>query len=333
MKRIFIVIISIILIVSLVGCKKNDLENFKQAVNKTSKIQKGQMSVQSITELDIDSKDLTKEEIKNLNYIRKVEVDLNIMFDDVLNKIITRTYFNLGGLGFDSVFYDDGEKKYLKLPILGKYMLLNSENMNNEYTNKNVGDKEEFITEDTKNFIKNKWLSILKEDDVFSGEESILTTPDGEVKVTHYTINMTNEQIKALLNEMIDAISKDKKLKASVKKYIRENEVQIEEFSMKQFFDKFKENINKSTISNFTYDAYIDIDGYIIDENIQIEIKFDNSAYKNFKGMMYSLNIKRWDIEKEQEFDFPNLNKENLLEMQDMEQGVPFMLENMFKID
>jgi len=116
--------------------------------------------------MDFNTEGLTPEEIKDLNYFKNFEIKFNLTFYDVLKNTIGRSYFNFGGLGFDAVFYNDGEKSFIKMPIIGKYMVLDEKLMENYRVDKDVENKEkECISEKTIEELKNKWIAMIKKDD------------------------------------------------------------------------------------------------------------------------------------------------------------------------
>ncbi|MGB4437625.1 MAG: hypothetical protein WBJ13_00045, partial [Sedimentibacter sp.] len=87
----------------------------------------------------------------------------------------------------------------------------------------------------------------------------------------------------------------------------------------------------KYEVESFSYTAYVDIDGYIVNEMIEFSLKVINPENAGLSGVNYSLNMKNWDINKEQSFDFPVLTEENTIKMDDMDESMPDMMEDLFK--
>lgn len=329
LKRILLILLSVILIVSLIGCKKNDFEDYIKSVNKTNEIRKGQQSMNFKINMDFNTKGLSNEEIKNMNYFKSFESQFNLTYDDDLKKTIGRNYFNFGGLGFDVTFYYDGEKSFIKMPIIGKYLVLDEKFMDNYSPDMNT-DKE-FISEETIEEMKKKWLSIVKREDVFAGKDSAMTTPNGEVKVTEYTIKLTGEQFKNLMIDSTDILLKDEVLRETIEEYIEKSGEKDIDLDIDEVLNDFREGMKESEIENLSYVAYIDIDGYIVKEEIRYNMKFTGNNFDKVNGFEYYLETNRWDIEKEQQFEFPELTKENTLDPDEIEQGVPFMFEDILE--
>lgn len=324
MKRIsaILLILVVTLIFSLAGCSVNDLEEYKEAVNKTNSITKGQLSYEISIEQGFNTDGLSSERINKLNYFKKVEAQSSVKFDDEKNKFISRNYSNFGGMGFDTAIYLDGEKVYMKMPIIGKYIIFDEEiaSEKSEYN--------EMISQETTKNIINEWVNLLNTEDVVSGEKTLLNTEEGEVKTTLFTINASDKQIRELINKSLDIMEKDEKLKESFSEMIQK---EGESVSIDGLINKIREKVNESDIKDFKYNVYIDIDGYIIQNNIEIEIEYPNAETGQLDYQKIVMQGENWDIEKEQDFKFPELNEKNIMRQENMEQGVPFIFEDLLK--
>lgn len=321
MKRIVTIILAIILCILLVACNTNNLAKYKKAFEKTEQITKGQSSGELQTTIDFNTDGLSAEEIKELSYMKDSKISFNVVFDDEQEKAIFRNYMNLGGLGFDFQLFVNENELFMKVPIAGKYMRLDdvkdASNINEETLT------EEFISNDSLNSIKNKWLSLMNEEDVFKGKDIVLTTPDGEVKTTEFTISLSNEQIQTMASESIEILYRDNNLK----RVYEENKIEENNLTYEEMLDKFKNNKDKYTVDNFKYTALVDIDDYIVSESIIFTIKSINED-NPFKSMDYSFNIKNWDINKNQIFEYPILTEENTLSNEDSD--LQNVMENLF---
>lgn len=331
MKRVLLFLLSVVFLISLAACKNNDFDAYIKAVNKTNEIKRGQQSKDLKMNMDFDMEGLSDEEIKKLSYFKSFNSKFNITFDNDLNKSIGRNYFNFGGLGFDMTFYRNGEKSFIKMPILGKYLLLD-ESLIDTYLKDEEIDKEEkkCISEKTIKELGEKWIDTIKRDDVFAGKDSVMSTPEGEVKVTEYTIKLTDEQFKKLLTESGDILLKDEKLKETIDEYVRRIREEESDFNFNDAISNFKEGIEESEFENLSYIAFIDIDGYIVKEIIEFSIRFRGQKYEGMNGFEYYLETNSWDIEKDQKFEFPELTKENTMDTDEIDKGIPFIFENLY---
>nr|HPL54669.1 hypothetical protein [Bacillota bacterium] len=224
--------------------------------------------------------------------------------------------------GFDFDLFVNGEEMFVKLPILGKYM---------EFDKMQQAEGASgIISKETENELSAKWLGLLNKEDVFKGKDIVLTTPDGEVKTKEYTIKLNNDQIKVLAEECMDIVSRDEKLKENYEKYIKKSTKQLEDISLEKLISSIKEEIKNYRVENFSYTAHVDIDGYIVNEVIEVYVKAENREPAGMNDLNYRLELKNWDINKNQEFEFPVLTEENTVNIDQMNQNMPFMMDNLF---
>lgn len=325
MKRLLFAALALMLVISLSACNTSSLEEYKQASEKTDQITRGKVSGEFATKIELNTENMTAEEIKELNYYKDMKGSFNVSYDDEAGKSIFRNYLNMGGLGFDFEVFINGEEMFMKLPVVGKYMKLNEVE-----ANVNVEENEEIISEETIDFITQKWISLMNDDDVFKGKDIVLTTPDGEVKTTEYVIKLNDQQIKTLVKESTDILSRDEKLKSFYRKYIEKSS---EESNVKYFesiLAELKTGIDNYNIESFIYTAYVDIDGYIVNETFEISAAVIDPEEKNLKAISYKLNLNNFDINKEQYFDFPVLSNDNTLSVDEMDESMPDMMKDLF---
>lgn len=325
MKRLLFAALALMLVISLSACNTSSLEEYKQASEKTDQITRGKVSGEFATKIELNTENMTAEEIKELNYYKDMKGSFNVSYDDEAGKSIFRNYLNMGGLGFDFEVFINGEEMFMKLPVVGKYMKLDEVE-----ANVNVEENEEIISEETIDFITQKWISLMNDDDVFKGKDIVLTTPDGEVKTTEYVIKLNDQQIKTLVKESTDILSRDEKLKSFYRKYIEKSSEESNVKSFESILAELKTGIDNYNIESFMYTAYVDIDGYIVNETFEISAAVIDPEEKNLKAISYKLNLNNFDINKEQNFDFPVLSNDNTLSVDEMDESMPDMMKDLF---
>lgn len=325
MKRLLFAALALMLVISLSACNTSNLEEYKQASEKTDQITRGKVSGEFATKIELNTENMTAEEIKELNYYKDMKGSFNVSYDDEAGKSIFRNYLNMGGLGFDFEVFINGEEMFMKLPVVGKYMKLDEVE-----ANVNVEENEEIISEETIDFITQKWISLMNDDDVFKGKDIVLTTPDGEVKTTEYVIKLNDQQIKTLVKESTDILSRDEKLKSFYRKYIEKSSEKSNVKSFESILAELKTGIDNYNIESFMYTAYVDIDGYIVNETFEISAAVIDPEEKNLKAISYKLNLNNFDINKEQNFDFPVLSNDNTLSVDEMDESMPDMMKDLF---
>ena len=332
-KIIFMAAFLIILILFITSCNTNNLIEYKKAAEKTEQITKGQTAGEFTMTTEINPDGLTAEEIKELNYIKDMDGSFSVVFDDEEEKAIIRNYLNFGGLGYDFEVYVNGEEVSIKLPVVGKYLRIDEEMISESEQYYDTGNQ--IISEETKKEFTKKWISLMNEEDVFKGKNIVLTTPDGEVKTTEYTIKLSDEQIKTLLKECAQILFEDEALKLFFEKNISvnvgETEGELEQKTFEEMLDDIIEGLEKFNVENFSYRAYVDIDGYIVNEIFDISLKTIDAEKEGIIGINYNLDIKTWDINKEQKFEFPILTDENTIKTDEMKDNMPAVMEDYFR--
>ena len=326
MKKILIVILALALIAAtLTACNTDNLEQYKKAFEKTNQIKRGQSSGEMTVKLDFNTDGLSQEDMREINNFKEMSGSYNIIFDDEAEKAIFRNYINFGGLGYDFDMFFDGKEAAMKLPVVGKYIRISE----TQQADMDTESFNEMISDDTMKQIAGKWIGLMKEEDVFKGKDIIITTPDGDVKTTEYTVVLSNEQLKDLILEIVEIVSVDEKLRS----FYNENIIIKDDTDVDVSFDKILKDIeysiDKFTIDNFKYNALVDIDGYIVNENLAYSIRSTDEEI-TLKSAEYNLDVKTWDINKEQTFNFPVLTEENTLDTENSE-DIPSLMEDLFK--
>ncbi|HOH69707.1 MAG TPA: hypothetical protein PLX37_04485 [Sedimentibacter sp.] len=341
-KIVFIAAFLLILMMFITACNTNNLVEYKKASEKTDQIVKGQTAGEFITTTEINQDGLTAEEIKELNYIKDMNGSFTAVFDDKEEKSIIRSYMNFGGLGYDFEVYINKEEVSIKLPVIGKYLRIDEDMVSEgeEY----YDSENQIISEETGKEFAKRWLSLMNDEDVFKGKNIVLTTPDGEVKTTEYTIKLSDDQIKTLLRDSAEILSNDESLKSFYEKNISSNIKKIEndleqktngseQKTFKEFLNDIVNSAEKFKVENFSYTALVDIDGYIVNEIIDISIKAIDAEKEGIIGVNYKLDIKTWDINKDQKFEFPVLTDENTIKPDEMNENMPSVMEDYFSIE
>ena len=326
MKKILIVILALALIATtMTACNTDNLEQYKKAFEKTNQIKRGQSSGEMTVKLDFNTDGLSQEDIREINNFKEMSGSYNIIFDDEAEKAIFRNYINFGGLGYDFDMFFNGKEAAMKLPVVGKYIRISEA----QQADMDTESFNEMISDDTMKQIAEKWIGLMKEEDVFKGKDIIITTPDGDVKTTEYTVVLSNEQLKDLILEIVEIVSADEKLRS----FYNENIIIKDDTDVDVSFDKILKDIeysiDKFTIDNFKYNALVDIDGYIVNENLAYSIRPTDEEI-TLKSAEYNLDVKTWDINKEQTFNFPVLTEENTMDTENSE-DIPSLMEDLFK--
>lgn len=327
-SKIALIMVLLMTVLAVTGCGNNSLIDYKKAAEKTDQIVKGQNSTEFSVTLDFNTEGMTPEAVNKLNYYKNMSGSFRSVYDNSSNQGIYRNYMNLGGLGFDFDLYQNGDEMFAKLPIVGKYMELGDILQNAEQSPENPS---KLISEDTMKALGEEWVGILKQENVFKGKDIVLTTPDGEVKTKIYTITLNDAQVKSLEENSLTILAKDEILKKNFEALMVKKADQSKPVSFEEFINKAKEQLKKDTVENFQYTAYVDIDGYIVNETVEAKIKRDATEQGEPKSIGFKLEMKNWDINKDQKFEFPVLTDENTMKSDDLDQTMPSLFKDLFQ--
>jgi len=316
MKKIVLLII--IVLITLTACATDDLGNYKKAVEKTGEIDKGRMNLSIRTTLNFNEEGLTDKQIRDLSYFDGMEFALDVQYDNASEKekVIAKSYYNFGGFGLDMNFYFNEDDAYMKMPIIDKYMSLN------QFESKGYENKLDCETYD-KLFqpLINKWNELLQQENVFKGKKTYVLTSEGQIKTTTYTIEASEEQLKALGDEFIRVVKEEKIIDALIQEGMNNNNFSgTEEIDSEEVIRHMQAYIEQMVLDSFKGVAYVDFDGRLIKEVYEVSINWKEAK----KGEPISVNVVYENtynhLGEEQIFEFPTIKADEWIDFENLEQ-------------
>lgn len=336
-KSISLVLVVLLAIVAMWGCSDKSYEDFTAAVEKTDAVQKISGETDINIKMDIDTEGLDEKVKKNLDMLKDIKVENVFRKDKEANMTVSDIYVSLGGFGFDIEYYDDGEKPFIKMPMMEKYVYLsdfekmsgdNGENGSVDPSSTSAfKNPQDFISEESIEKIGKLWNESIQRENVFKGSKSLIDTPEGEVKATKYQIKYGDELFKELVSETIKIIANDPKFKEQGMNMLSEG-ADDEDKSLEEALANIHEDM---TINDFTVENYIDIDGYIVKEDILVDIGIKGEGKGYMKSFRMEISSKYYNIEKDQEIQMPDKTGLQFLKDEELKDGLPKLFENMFK--
>ncbi|MBG0765375.1 MAG: hypothetical protein H0S78_10980 [Tissierellales bacterium] len=161
--------------------------------------------------------------------------------------------------------------------------------------------------------IQSEWLDLLQKEDVVKGKRDLMTTQDGDVKVDKYTISPSEEQLRLFLKKFFAVLrSEEESLKPLIQN--QNGKVNVEEIvnNLEDVIDEFE----KITFKN---EAYIDVDGYIVKEFINIDLEnYDPQPGSNSK-ISVKVEVENWENEAEQIIEIPEVEESDIIDLDSME--------------
>lgn len=286
MKRRILGMMVLILIL-LSGCQSGtDLDAYRAAVEKTEAATSGKSEFRIIIDNEFHLEDDSRDLQKAMAYFERMEFSNALRFDEM--RVQSDFYLNFGGVGFDASYYRDGELEFMKLPLVGKYMKLEQLEQGRSL------DPELLEIFDP---VGEEWLRMMREENVFKGKKHVLSTSDGDVKVTRFSIELTEEQIRQLVFMIAERIEEnEEELLASG--FFGE----ISQGDGHQLIQEAAERVRSVQFEAFTYTSDIDIDGYVMQSEFSGILRYGNSEEMATQVSVQSLN---WGFDQDPEFSIP----------------------------
>lgn len=316
MKKILFFLMVVLL--TLTACATDDLGNYKKAIEKTGEIDKGRMNLSIRTTLDFNKEGLSDREIRDLSYFDEMEFALDVQYDksSEKEKVIAKSYYNFGGMGFDMSFYFNEDEAYMKMPIIDKYMSL-KDFETKEYENKFDCETYDKVLQP----LLNKWNELLREENVFKGKKTYVLTSEGQIKTTTYTIEASEEQLKALGDELIRVVKEEGVIDSLIQESMNNNNFSgIEEIDSEEVIRHMEAYIERMVLDSFKGTAYVDFDGRLIKEVYEVSINWKDAK----KGEPISVNVKYENtynhLGEEQVFEFPKIKADQWIDFEYLDQ-------------
>lgn len=294
------------LIVSVVftGCQYGtDYKDYIEASDRTDQIKKGAIAFtfsmeNQMSEIVNESDDETLKQMGS--WLKKIVLNGMTHFDSDSQSSITELNYNLGGLGNDVTLYQPSkEEMYIKLPFDSRIFSL-PEGQNAEQYD---AFGKALIS------IGSEWAQMMQKENIFIGEKTIIQNEAGDIKATKFTVRPTTEQLDTFKSKLKVVLLDNVQLL---------NEVIKEQFSSVDLTDEELSRMIRALfdtvdIGKYEEVAYMDMDGYLVDQTISIEIKYHSTSQMTnlFESQMIEIHTSYFDIEKAQSFDFSEIQKDS----------------------
>lgn len=303
MKKLMTILVILIILSTITACSEDAVEVYKIASQNTEDLISGKTKTTVIVNNQFKAVDLNAEQTKELENLENIEFSATTSFNNEENISETNLYYKYGNVGYDFLIYSLEEKAYIKFPMQSKFVDFSTFSGNLDENKIGETFNQEIFT-----LINNKWLEMLEKDDVVRGNKSVMEIEDGDVKVTEYVIEPSQDQLFVFLYDVIQILSENKD---SLENFI--------EFDKEQSFEKYINDImNEIENVSFSYKAYIDIDNYLVNE--YIELSYNLNEVKT----QVSININYWDNNKDQNIKVPNFNEDNLIDFDKLDDEYKF---------
>src|SRR6056297_1332088 len=127
MKKNIAILLILLISISLFGCSRDYLQNYKEAVEKTEGRKSGRERILINIENEFNEENISQEILEELNYFKNIQIELISSFNE--NKNESKLYIKYRGLGYDLTIFSWEEEVLIYIPMIGKYIKLESENL------------------------------------------------------------------------------------------------------------------------------------------------------------------------------------------------------------
>ncbi|GAU76283.1 hypothetical protein [Fusibacter sp. 3D3] len=314
----------------LTGCLgKEDYKAYKDAAVKTDAIQKGAQSVKVAVNQTL-FEEAEPQNVTTLKGLETLKFDLSGQFDYEKNLALYDIYYYYNDLGNDIKYIQKSEtEQYIKIPMFKDYLKLNAQSFASEGSNETTPVKGEFGSADIFKTIIDEigieWNTMIQKENIFVGEKTTIKNEDGDVKATKFTIKPTTEQLELIsdriktsllahTDELANAFNQFSRNGMSTNGgAIANNDSKKMKMDAEEIHALIENLMSNMTITHYEEVAYVDLDGYIIEETTTIGIDYTQTDQFTplFKAQEIVINSKFWGIEKTQKFDFPEIDESN----------------------
>jgi hypothetical protein len=297
----------IVLIVSLVlvaGCQSRDYGEYKDAVRQTSELERYEEHFRMDLKMDYDLEVIEDQEAVNrIGDMAEFSIELISKEDKGEGLVDSEAHVFYGGIGFDADYFVTEEGSYLSLPFIDKYIRIDSMEVE-EFRPEDYGL---FVSDESMKAFQKIWLDTITDDEVFKGEEILVDTPDGKVKTSKYTIEISDEIFKRFLGEIAQVLMTDDIFMENLA-----NQDLPENFDMM----KLLEYIDSTTLDTFVQEVYVDVDGYIVKETMKITTTAEDEF---FKGFDMEIQSELYKINQNIDFNFPQIDDYQIMTFEELD--------------
>lgn len=299
MKKISLgLLLSIVLMLS--ACSSDPVARLEKAVEKTGKVEQYKMSVSG----DIGTVVTGAEGEPTGDGLENVKLDMEAQVDKGKTKLEIKQ--SAMGQNISTTMYGDEKQSIMKMPFSDKYITMAIDTEGSTDIQQSQESLEKLSGE-----IYAEMIEKIKSDGEIALEKTEIELPAGKVKVDKGTVKLKSEDIKELLISIVDKMYNDEEIVEMLEGQTGETRTQEQR---DKELSEMKSELEKVDIENFEYAVYIDGEDYIVGQDIKMDL-MDSESKKEILSL--DLDIRMWDMGKDQNIEFPELTEENSMSFED----------------
>ncbi|WP_425448651.1 hypothetical protein [Dethiothermospora halolimnae] len=328
-NKILLVALALLLSVTLLaGCGSNESltpkEKLDKAVNNMMDMKSAEQSGEIGFNFDIPSSDpMTGAYLQMFN---NAKININAKTDMENKKSKAEMAVNLGGMSYTMEMFSTAEKIVMKIPMIPQYLYMD---MNEETLGVTKEEQEEF-TNISRDMAKSL-LGSVKEDYIKENGDKEIEIEGKKVDTTHLAIDVTNEEAKGLIKDIVISMIEDENMRKYFVKSMKttsnmqgaelsEEEINSQFDEMKkQVEEGFKELENEINFDKIAINYFIDSDNNL--RKLDFEIAVTGKDQETGEDISVALNgkINVWNINGDITVELPELTEENSMNMMEMQ--------------
>ena len=302
MKNKQLILMLCVFILVLTGCMQGeDYEAYIAAVDKTEEVKSGRSRTEVLVESTFNQEVLRAYPPDEIKVFEKYLFTMEERFNRTADQSIIEIFYYNNTLGTDLYLYQVGKgKMYLKLPFINALYDVNAQV---DMPSGNIGGFTKVVGEE--------WQRMLKVENIFMGEKTLIKNKDGEIKATKFTVKPTALQLDLFMTQLRLALIGHKAELVTLYQ-----EMELGEGMTEALFETVVNAlIDSITITGYEETAYVDVDGYVVEEKVVIDLSYaSNTEVENFfETQRITIVNTLWEIERKQQLDFSTLDQLDIL--------------------
>lgn len=316
LKKVAFGLLTLGLLLGTTACSTSDFQTLEKAEAKTESAVTGTASIDLQIENNLLTSGLTAEQLKVANYMKAVAYKGDYSFDKSKQQAMSQSWINLGGIGFDFTYYQDQDKRFIRYPVLKKYIDLN------QMTKQ--GGQAMSLSPETQKALSDIWSKLYTEETVKQVEKTFVETAEGDVKATRYDVTASGEAVKEAILASQKLILEDPMLKEQlvvVNKQASQVGEQVEILGLP----------DNTQLKDFQMSAYVDADGYLIKEVIYMGLTLPESVSGYWMGTDFKMTTTYAKLGQSVVLDIPQVTAADMMTEEELERDMPAAFSDLVK--
>lgn len=305
-----LVVLLTVALLTVSGCSKRGLEDYEEAVALMETVDSGVEAMDATLHYSFDKEGLSEADVKALEQFEDLSFQMTRTFNKSQDRYAIDGYLSLGGLGFDGALYKNDAGHFIFLPMVNRYVHLEEMLASELVVGQDLSQlSEPPFSEDTLVALQAIWENLLEEENVFKGRPVLMQTGEGELKATVFEITLTPIQIETGLKQVMELLKEDEQWLKFLKAQMASSESDVD---LETLFSQEPWKADSQSDVGFKYTAYVDRDGYIIKEQVAVDVLIKDES-SSLRGITFAMESAMEQKNKVDQIEMPTFTQDNTL--------------------